>query len=54
LFILPIAGLSYFLVDEISQMLANKQLAYTIVAVIAFIIVFLFPLRRYVWLIPFF
>jgi len=54
LFIVPIAGLSYFLVSEISQTLANKQLAYSIVAIIAFIIVFLFPLRRYVWLIPFF
>ena len=42
------------MVSEISQTLANKQLAYSIVAIVAFIIVFLFPLRRYVWLIPFF
>jgi len=52
--IAPIIGFSFFLVSEISEMLANKQLAYTIIAFIGFIIVFLFPIRRYTWLIPFF
>jgi len=51
--LLPLIGLSFFLVEEISEMLARKQLIYTTIAFVAFIIIFFFPLRRYTWLIPF-
>ena len=51
--ILPLIGLSLYLVNEISQALANKQLVYTTIALIVFVAVFFFPLRRYTWLIPF-
>lgn len=54
LLLLPIVGLSFFLVSEISTMLALKQLAYVTVAIVCFIVVFFFPLRKYIWLIPFF
>jgi rod shape determining protein RodA len=51
--ILPLIGLSLFLVDEISNALSNKQLVYTTLAIFVFAAIFFFPLRRYTWLIPF-
>ena len=51
--ILPLIGLSLFLVSEISQALANKQMVYTTLALLIFLVIFFFPLRRYTWLIPF-
>ncbi|MCV6607523.1 MAG: rod shape-determining protein RodA [Campylobacterales bacterium] len=51
--ILPIVGASLFLVGEVSDKLLNKQLIYTTVAMIIFVVVFFFPIRRFTWLIPF-
>jgi len=52
LMILPLIILSHFLVGEISEMLANKQLLYFSISLISFFIVFLLPIRRFIQLIP--
>ena len=52
LLILPLIYLSHFLIGEISPMLANKQLLYFSISIIAFIFVFLFPIRRFIQIIP--
>ena len=52
--ILPIIGISFFLVYELYPLLANKQLIYFSSAFIAFVLFFLFPMRKFSWLIPFF
>jgi len=52
--IIPLIGTSLFLVHEISERLANKQLIYTTIGLITFLTVFLFPIRRFSWLIPIF
>lgn len=52
--ILPIVGISYFLISESSQMLANKQMIYFLLGFASFLFFFLFPLRKLDWLIPFF
>jgi len=53
LFILPLIYLSHFLIGEISPMLAHKQIIYFSVSAITFIIVFFFPLRKFIRIIPF-
>ncbi len=52
--ILPIIGISFFLVYELYPVLANKQLIYFLTALIVFIFFFFFPMRKFSWLIPFF
>jgi len=52
--ILPIIGISFFLVYELYPVLANKQLIYFIAGIIVFIFFFLFPMRKFSWLIPLF
>ena len=52
--ILPIIGISYFLIDELYPLLANKQLIYFIASLLLFVFFFLFPMRKFSWLIPFF
>jgi len=52
LFILPLIYLSHHLIGEISVMLAHKQVIYFTIAFIAFVIVFLLPIRRFIELIP--
>ena len=53
LLILPIVGLSFFLVEELYPVLANKQLIYYLLGVILFTFFFFFPIRRFSWIIPF-
>ncbi len=50
--VLPIVGLSYFLVAEASPMLGNKQIIYFAVGLFAFFFFFFFPVRKLEWLIP--
>jgi len=45
--------MSNWLIGEAVPALAEKQLAYIGVAFLAFVIIFLFPIRRMSWLIPF-
>ena len=52
--VLPIIGVSYFLVAEANAMLANKQIVYFTIGFIAFFFFFLFPIRKLEWLIPLF
>jgi rod shape determining protein RodA len=54
LLLLPIIGISYFLVQELQPSLAEKQLVYFTIALITFIIFFLFPIRKLLWIIPIF
>ncbi len=51
--IIPLVIMSHWLISEAVPALADKQLAYVGVAFIAFLIVFLLPIRRMSWLIPF-
>ncbi len=50
--ILPIIILSYFLVQEVNETLANKQLVYFTIGFIAFGLFFILPIRRLEWTIP--
>ncbi len=50
--IIPIITISIFLVAEINEMLATKQLIYMFIGFILFFIFFIFPIRRFAWLIP--
>jgi len=52
--ILPIVGLSFFLVNELYPVLANKQLIYFFTGIIVFFFFFFFPIRKFSWMIPFF
>ena len=54
LFILPLILLSHLLISEISEMLAQKQLIYFTISIIAFVVVFFLPIRRMIGLIPYF
>ena len=54
LLILPIIGVSFFLVNELYPLLANKQLIYFFTAFLLFIFFFFFPMRKFSWLIPLF
>ena len=49
----PFIGISLFLVNEISPHLFKKEIAYITIGFITFFIMFLFPIRRYIWIIPF-
>ncbi len=51
--IIPLIIMSHWLIGEAVPALADKQLAYVGVTFIAFLIVFLLPIRRMSWLIPF-
>jgi rod shape determining protein RodA len=46
--ILPLIYISHTLVGEISEMLAKKQLIYFTLSIIAFVVVFFFPIRRFI------
>ena len=52
IFILPLVLLSYKLISETNTALANKQLVYFSVSVVAFLIVFILPIRRHIRIIP--
>lgn len=51
--IVPLITVSFILVSEISQMLAQKQIVYVSVGFALFTLFFLFPIRKFSWLIPF-
>lgn len=50
----PIVAMSYFLIHELHPVLADKQLIYFSTALIIFIVFFLLPIRKLLWLIPIF
>ncbi len=52
IFVLPLVLLSYNLISETNNTLANKQLVYFSISFIAFVIVFILPIRRHIRLIP--
>jgi len=51
--ILPLVFTSNWLITEVVPALGNKQIAYVGVAVITYIGIFLLPIRRMSWMIPF-
>jgi rod shape determining protein RodA len=52
LLIVPIVVTSWFLVDELSPVLAHKQLIYFGMGIFSFLFFFLLPIRKLLWLIP--
>lgn len=52
IFVLPLIFLSYHLIGETNEQLANKQLVYFIASILAFLIVFILPIRKRLRLIP--
>ena len=52
LLILPIMLLSNYLIADVNEVLAKKQLIYYAVGIIVFWFVFLLPIREYKWFIP--
>ena len=53
LFVLPLIYLSYHLISETNEILANKQLIYFTLSFFAFIIVFILPIRKKLRIVPF-
>ena len=51
--IIPLVIISHWLIGEVVPALAQKQSTYVFIAFIAFVFVFLLPIRRMSWLIPF-
>jgi len=51
---IPIILLSFSLINEVSQMLATKQIIYIIIGLGIFAFVFVIPIRTLSWLIPYF
>jgi rod shape determining protein RodA len=51
--IIPLVLTSNWLIDEAIPALAQKQIAYIGIAAIVFVVVFLLPIRRMSWVIPF-
>lgn len=54
LLLLPLIGASLYLVHEMYLSLFYKQLVYIAIGCVAFFIAFFFPIRKLVWVIPFF
>ncbi len=52
--VLPIIAMSYYLISEVSITLAEKQLVYFTIGLIAFGFFFFIPIKKLEWLIPFF
>jgi len=53
LLLLPFIAVSLFLVNEISHKLFYKELLYIGIGILVFILVYLIPIRKLLWLIPF-
>jgi len=51
--IIPLVMTSHWLINEAVPALADKQMTYVGVAIVAFLIVFFLPIRRMSWMIPF-
>ncbi len=54
LLLFPIIVISYFLVEELQPALSDKQLIYFSIGIIIFMVFFLLPIRKLLWMIPFF
>jgi len=54
LIIIPLIGLSFFLVSEANQVLVEKQMIYFSISLFVFIVIIFIPIRRLSWLIPYF
>jgi rod shape determining protein RodA len=52
--LVPIVGLSYYLISDAVGELGRKQLIYITVGIVAFLIAFFLPIRRIKWIIPYF
>ena len=52
IFILPLIFISYHLIGETNERLANKQLVYYVISIFIFLIVFILPIRRKIRVIP--
>ncbi|CAM3600764.1 FtsW/RodA/SpoVE family cell cycle protein [Arcobacter aquimarinus] len=52
IFVLPLIFLSYHLISETNEQLAEKQIFYYTIAIFAFVVVFLLPIRRKIRIIP--
>ena len=52
IYILPLILLSHILISETNEILANKQLMYFTIGIIAFFVVFILPIRKKLRLIP--
>jgi rod shape determining protein RodA len=52
IFVLPLIFLSYHLISETNEQLAEKQIFYYTISVFAFIVVFFLPIRRKIRIIP--
>jgi rod shape determining protein RodA len=53
IFVLPLIYLSYHLISETNEILANKQLMYFTISLFAFMFVFILPIRKKLRWIPF-
>ncbi len=51
--VIPIIFISHMLIGEINPTLAHKQFIYFIVGMGAFVLFFIFPIRKFAWVIPF-
>jgi len=51
--IFPFIFISLFLVNEISNKLFIKEIIYIIIGIIGFLIAYLIPIRKFLWVIPF-
>ena len=52
IFVLPLIFLSYHLISETNEQLANKQIVYYTISFFAFFIVFILPIRKKLRIIP--
>ncbi|RXJ83992.1 FtsW/RodA/SpoVE family cell cycle protein [Arcobacter cloacae] len=52
IFVLPLILLSYHLISETNEQLAEKQIFYYTIAMFAFVVVFFLPIRRKIRIIP--
>ena len=53
LLLIPFIGISLFLVNEISHKLFVKEVIYILIGIAVFIVVYLIPIRKLLWVIPF-
>jgi len=52
IFVLPLIFLSYHLISETNELLANKQLVYFTISIFVFFLVFMLPIRKRLRLVP--
>jgi len=53
LVVVPIVFTSHYLISEINPVLAQKQFIYFIIGIGAFVLFFIFPVRKFAWVVPF-